>query len=100
MVPEDFEGLALRIVIGTREADPCRLVRLGRSEHFLDKPTTGADPHEAIEGSDTEAVDQGYVSVTPLSVEATHADHFGVAAWVAGPEDEAAAQPSAEGRGP
>ena len=25
---------------------------------------------------------------------------IGVAAWVAGPEDEAAAQPSAEGRGP
>ena len=41
-----------------------------------------------IEGSDTEAVERGYVSVTPLSLKATEPDHFGLAAYVAGPPQE------------
>jgi 5'-nucleotidase len=42
--------------------------------------------HELVEGSDTEAFDAGYVSVTPLHNEGTHAEHLGIAAWVAGSE--------------
>lgn len=40
--------------------------------------------HEPIEGSDTEAVDQGCISVTPLRLDATAADDLGLAAFVAG----------------
>ncbi len=47
----------------------------------------GGVQHPAMPGSDTEAVDEGYVSVTPLHLSATHAEHFGVAAYVAGPEE-------------
>ena len=36
----------------------------------------------------TEALDEGYISVTPLSIESTQPDHLGVAAYVAGPTDE------------
>lgn len=39
--------------------------------------------HEPMEGSDTEAVDEGWVSVTPLILDATSGDGFGLAAWVA-----------------
>ncbi len=48
----------------------------------------GGAQHPAMPGSDTEAVDEGYVSVTPLHLSATHAEHFGVAAYVAGPAEE------------
>lgn len=40
--------------------------------------------HEPMDGSDTEAVDAGFVSVTPLILEATDPDDLGLAAWVAG----------------
>lgn len=40
--------------------------------------------HETVAGSDTEAYDEGFVSVTPLHNEGTHAEHLGIAAWVAG----------------
>ena len=40
--------------------------------------------HERIEGTDTAAVDDGFVSVTPLVLDGTSADHFGIAAFVAG----------------
>jgi 5'-nucleotidase len=64
----------------------------GREYLWIGGP--GADPHEHIEGSDTEAVDEGYASVTPLALEVTNHDHFGIAAWVAGPasEDEGSAR--------
>lgn len=39
-----------------------------------------------VSGSDKQAVDDGYVAVTPLAIEPTWAAHFGVAAQVAGPE--------------
>jgi 5'-nucleotidase len=44
--------------------------------------------HEPVDGSDTEAMDAGYISVTPLRLAATHAEHLGVAAWVAGWEQK------------
>lgn len=40
--------------------------------------------HSPVEGSDTDAIDAGFVSVTPLLIRATHADHLGLAAWAAG----------------
>jgi 5'-nucleotidase len=39
--------------------------------------------HEPVEGSDTEAVDAGFVSVTPLLLDMTDPDELGLAAWVA-----------------
>ncbi|MEM7605489.1 MAG: 5'/3'-nucleotidase SurE [Myxococcota bacterium] len=42
----------------------------------------GGPRHERLEGSDTDAVDDGFVSVTPLSFSVTRADHMGIAAWV------------------
>lgn len=49
--------------------------------------------HEPLDGSDTEAVDAGMISITPLHLDATCADHLGLAAFVAGdgelpPEEE------------
>ncbi len=44
----------------------------------------GGARHPSIPGSDTEAVDQGYVSVTPLHLSATHPEHFAVATYVSG----------------
>ena len=44
-------------------------------------------PHDHVEGSDTEAIEHGYVSVTPLMIDVTHGEHFGLAAWVAGPSE-------------
>ena len=35
-----------------------------------------------------ELVDAGYISVTPLSIEATQPDHLGVAAFLAGPTED------------
>jgi 5'-nucleotidase len=48
----------------------------------------GATRHEPMAGSDTEAVDSGYVSVTPLLLSATFPDHLGIAAFVAGGASE------------
>lgn len=41
-----------------------------------------------VEGSDRQAVDEGYASVTPLALEPTQASHIGFAAFVAGPAAE------------
>ncbi|MCA9600627.1 MAG: 5'/3'-nucleotidase SurE, partial [Myxococcales bacterium] len=41
--------------------------------------------HPPIDAADTVATDEGYVSVTPLRIDVTAADHLGIAAWVAGP---------------
>lgn len=35
--------------------------------------------HDNLEGSDTEAIEQGYVSVTPLSLGMTQTEHFDIA---------------------
>ena len=55
----------------------------GRDYYWIGGPVSS---HDGSEGADTTAVDRGYVSVTPLSLEMTHALHMGVAAFVSGPE--------------
>jgi 5'-nucleotidase len=42
----------------------------------------GGVTHPTVAGSDTEAVDAGFVSVTPLSLHHTHVGHMGVANFV------------------
>ncbi len=59
-----------------------------RGRHYLWIGGPGKVKHELVEGADTEALDDGYISVTPLSIEATLPDHFGVAAYIAGPTQE------------
>ncbi len=49
----------------------------------------GGVTHGELEQSDTGAVDEGFVSVTPLRLDVTHPDHFGLAAFMAGPPEEA-----------
>jgi 5'-nucleotidase len=74
-----------------------RVTRLGR-RLYDDEVVTRSDPrgheyfwiggpnarHEPVAGSDTEAVDDGYVSITPLHLDATLAEHLGLAELVAG----------------
>lgn len=47
----------------------------------------GGVAHEPLDGSDTSVTDEGFVSVTPLQLDVTFPDHFGLAAFVAGPGD-------------
>lgn len=51
----------------------------------------GATQHKPMAGSDTEAVDSGYISVTPLALSTTYPEHLGIAAFVAGGGSEGAA---------
>ncbi len=55
-----------------------------RGRHYLWIGGPGGAKNEPVEGADTEALDAGYISVTPLSIEATQPDHLGVAAYIAG----------------
>ncbi len=57
----------------------------GRSYYWIGGPVSS---HDSSDGADTTAVDQGYISVTPLSLELTQPAHFGVAAFCAGPDTE------------
>ena len=59
----------------------------GREYFWIGGP--GGARHEPVDASDTEAIDAGYVSVTPLLIEATAAHHLGLAAFVVGPADAA-----------
>jgi 5'-nucleotidase len=59
-----------------------------RGRHYLWIGGPGGAKNEPVEGADTEALDEGLISVTPLSIEATQPDHLGVAAYVAGPTEE------------
>jgi 5'-nucleotidase len=59
----------------------------GREYYWIGGP--GGVRHEPMAGSDTEAVDEGFVSVTPLELEATSAEHLDVARAVAGSEEGA-----------
>ena len=60
----------------------------GREYFWIGLP--GAPEHAPLDGSDTDAIDEGIVSVTPLTLEATRGDHFGLASFVAGPRSHAA----------
>ncbi|MGB5366776.1 MAG: 5'/3'-nucleotidase SurE [Polyangiales bacterium] len=55
-----------------------------RGRHYLWIGGPGGATSEPVEGADTEALKEGFISVTPLSIEATQPDHLGVAAYVAG----------------
>ena len=56
-----------------------------RGRHYLWIGGPGGVEHEQLQGADTEAIDDGYISVTPLSIEATQPDHLGLAAFIAAP---------------
>lgn len=73
-----------------------RATRLGR-RRYTDEVEVREDPrgreylwiggpnafHDPAPGSDTEAVDEGYVSITPLALDATRGEHASLAARVA-----------------
>lgn len=73
-----------------------RTTRIGRRT-YADEVVVREDPrgreyywiggssasHEPLEGSDTTAVDAGYVSITPLILDPSDPDDLGLAAWVA-----------------
>ena len=78
------------------ETTPLRATRLGL-RHYAEGVEVRQDPrgadyywiggpggpsHGELEGSDTEAVDTGAVSITPLSLEVTRPDHLGLAGFV------------------
>jgi 5'-nucleotidase len=77
-----------------------RATRLGR-RRYTDEVDVREDPrgreyfwiggpnafHDPSPGSDTEAVDEGWVSVTPLALDATHTVHAALAAFVAGEQE-------------
>ncbi len=90
-----------------------RATRLGKRVYF-DEVEVREDPrgreyywiggpkahHEPMDGSDTEAVDEGFVSVTPLQLDTTDAGGLGLAAWVAAVglcDDDEAGETSDEG---
>ena len=52
----------------------------GRSYYWIGGPVSS---HDSVAGADTTAVDSGYVSVTPLSLEMTQPAHFDAASFVA-----------------
>lgn len=54
----------------------------GREYYWIGGP--GGVTHPTVAGSDTEAVDAGFVSVTPLSLHHTHVGHMAVANVVSG----------------
>jgi 5'-nucleotidase len=57
----------------------------GRSYYWIGGPVSA---HDSVEGADTTAVDSGYVSVTPLSLEMTQPAHFEAASFVAQADEE------------
>ncbi len=85
----NFPATELRGVRATKlgvrqyaEAVEVRQDPRGRDYFWLGGP--GDPHHEPVPGSDTEAVDEGYASVTPLRLGHVLPDHLGVAALIAG----------------
>lgn len=68
-----------------RDEISVRLDPRGREYLWLGGP--GPEPHRSMHGSDTEASDEGVVSVTPLRMGLTHAGQLGVASYVVGPQE-------------
>lgn len=71
-------------ILGRRLYDDEVVTRLDPRNHEYFWIGGPASRHEPVEGSDTEAVDAGYASITPLRLDATSPDHLGLAAFVAG----------------
>lgn len=63
----------------------------GRQYFWIGGPNAFHDPSD---GSDTEAVDHGFVSITPLGLDATETDHMSLAELAAGAPLEAAPRAS------
>ena len=57
----------------------------GREYYWIGGPSAA---HEPVDGSDTSAVDAGFVSVTPLILDPSAPDDLGLAAWVAAPSGD------------
>ena len=69
-------------VLGTRAYNDELVIREDpRGGEYLWIGGSRAD-HPPAEAADTVATDEGYVSITPLSVDATLPEHLGLAAWV------------------
>ena len=98
----DGQAVLLNINFPARASKGVRATRLGfrlyaddvevrddpRGRHYLWIGGPGGVQSEALEGADTEAMEAGFISVTPVSIEATQPEHLGVAAFVAGPNEE------------
>lgn len=61
-----------------REGVDVRKDPRGREYYWIGGP--GGVEHVHVEGSDTEATDAGFVSVTPLRLEMSQSEHFGIVA--------------------
>ena len=99
--PPDDHGILLNVNFPPVEPKGLRATQLGtrlysegvevrddpRGRRYLWIGGPGDIQSEPREGSDTDAVEAGYVSITPLSLRATEPDHFGLAAYVAGSEE-------------
>jgi len=99
--PPPGQTVLLNVNFPAGEIAGVRATRLGR-RLYDDAVTARTDPrgreyfwiggpnarHEPLEGSDTEALDEGYASVTPLLLDATCPAHMGMAAFVAAVETE------------
>ncbi|MFW6050207.1 MAG: 5'/3'-nucleotidase SurE [Myxococcota bacterium] len=98
---EGAEPVLLNVNFPPGEPKGARATSLGR-RHYAEGVVVRKDPrgqeyfwiggpgdvqHEPVEGSDTKAVDEGYVSVTPLLLRATDPEGLGLAAFVAGAEE-------------
>jgi len=59
-----------------------------RGRHYLWIGGPGGATSGSVQGADTAAIDEGLISITPLSIEATQPNHLGIAAYVAGPEKD------------
>lgn len=79
----DYAGARVTC-LGRRVYDDEVVMRLdprGREYFWIGGPSSR---HETLAGSDTDAVDEGLISITPLRLDATLSDHLGLAAFVAG----------------
>lgn len=57
----------------------------GREYYWIGGP--GGPTHGELSGSDTDAVDRGYASITPISIDTTRASHVGLAEWASALEN-------------
>lgn len=71
-------------ILGRRLYDEEVVMRLDPRNHEYFWIGGPGARHEPVEGSDTEAVDAGLISITPLHLDSTKPDHLGLAAFVAG----------------
>lgn len=78
-VPNGIRATKLGVRI-YREGVDVRTDPRGREYYWMGGPNEIS--HPPVEGSDTEATDSGYVSVTPLRLEMTQNDHLALAAFV------------------